>query len=52
MRWELNDLARRLDNQPAVRELYEGIALPPPSSDSRLTPNGLRMLSAIEDYLS
>ena len=27
MRWELNDLARRLDNQPAAGELYEGIAL-------------------------
>ena len=34
MRWELNDLARRLDNQPAAGELYEGIALSPPSSVS------------------
>ncbi len=49
MRWELNDLARRLDNQPAAGELYEGIALSPPSSVSRLTPNGLRMLQAIEE---
>jgi RNA polymerase sigma factor (sigma-70 family) len=49
MRWELNDLARRLDDQPVVGELYEGIALSPPSSVSRLTPNGLRMLQAIDD---
>ena len=26
MRWELNDLARRLDSQPAAGELYEGYA--------------------------
>jgi RNA polymerase sigma factor (sigma-70 family) len=51
MRWELNDLARRLDNQPAVGELYEGIALSAPSSVSKLSPNGLRMLQAIEDLL-
>ena len=49
MRWELNDLARRLDNQPAAGELHEGIASSPPSSVSRLTPNGLRMLQAIEE---
>jgi RNA polymerase sigma factor (sigma-70 family) len=49
MRWELNDLARRLDNQPAAGELHDGIALSPPSSVSRLTPNGLRMLHAIEE---
>ena len=49
MRWELNDLARRLDNQPAVGELYEGIALSTPSSVSNLSPDGLRMLQAIDD---
>ena len=49
MRWELNDLARRLDNQPSAGELYEGIALSPPSSVSRLTPGGARMLRAIDD---
>ncbi len=38
MRWELNDLARRLDNQPATGELVEDMALSPPSSVSRLTP--------------
>jgi RNA polymerase sigma-70 factor (ECF subfamily) len=49
MRWQLNDLARRLDNQPAAAALAEsGVAAPPSSSDSCLTPNGRRMLSAIE----
>ncbi len=50
MRWQLNDLARRLDNQPAAGELSEGMAVSPPSSSvSRLTANGLRMLQAIDD---
>ena len=47
MRWELNDLARRLDDQPAAVELSEGLVPSPASSDSGLTPNGLRMLKAI-----
>jgi RNA polymerase sigma-70 factor (ECF subfamily) len=47
MRWELNDLARRLDNQPAAVELNEGIVAAPESSVSGLTPDGLRMLGAI-----
>ena len=49
MRWEFNDLARRLDNQPAVGQLYEGLALAAPSSVSKLSADGLRMLQAIED---
>ena len=49
MRWELNDLARRLDSQPAAGELYEGIVLSPPSSVSKLSPNSLRMLQAVDD---
>ena len=48
MRWELNDLARRLDEQPSVMELKEGQVPAPPSSGSGLTPNGSRMLEAIE----
>ena len=32
MRWELNDLARRLDNQPTAGELYEGIACHRPAA--------------------
>ena len=49
MRWELNDLALRIDSQPAIAELYEGIALSTPSSVSRLSPNGVRMLQAVDD---
>jgi RNA polymerase sigma-70 factor (ECF subfamily) len=49
MRWELNDLARRLDEQPAAVELNEGLVPAPSSSGSGLTPNGRRMLEAIEN---
>jgi RNA polymerase sigma-70 factor (ECF subfamily) len=48
MRWELNDLARRLDKQPAALELHEGLVPAPASSDSVLTPDGRRMLEAID----
>jgi RNA polymerase sigma-70 factor (ECF subfamily) len=48
MRWELNDLARRLDEQPAAVELREGLVPAPDSSGSGLTPTGRRMLEAIE----
>ena len=49
MRWQLNDLARRLDERPAAAALAEsGVAAPPSSSDSCLTPDGRRMLEAIE----
>jgi RNA polymerase sigma-70 factor (ECF subfamily) len=47
MRWELNDLARRLDDQPAAVELCEGLVPAPASSISGLTPDGRRMLHAI-----
>jgi RNA polymerase sigma-70 factor (ECF subfamily) len=46
MRWELNDLARRLDEQPAAEELYDESLPVPASSDSGLTPDGRRMLAA------
>jgi RNA polymerase sigma factor (sigma-70 family) len=49
MRWELNDLARRLDDQPAVVELREELVPSPASSASGLTPHGLRMLRAIDE---
>ena len=49
MRWQLNDLARRLDEQPAVASLPEtGVAGQPLSTVSGLTPDGRRMLGAIE----
>jgi RNA polymerase sigma factor (sigma-70 family) len=49
MRWELNDLARRLDQQPGAVELHEELVPAPASSVSGLTPDGLRMLQAIEE---
>ena len=48
MRWELNDLARRLDEQPAAEELNEGLVPAPTGSGSVLTPDGRCMLEAIE----
>ena len=49
MRWQLNDLARRLDEQPAAAALAEsGIAAPPASTASGLSPDGRRMLEVIE----
>ena len=47
MRWELNDMARRLDQQPGAVELREGLVPAPASSGSGLTPDGRRMLEAI-----
>jgi RNA polymerase sigma-70 factor (ECF subfamily) len=48
MRWELNDLARRLDEQPSVVELNEGLVPAPASSGSGLSPDSRRMLAAID----
>jgi len=48
MRWELNDLARRLDEQPAAVDLCEELVPSPVTSGSGLTPDGLRMLQAID----
>jgi RNA polymerase sigma-70 factor (ECF subfamily) len=48
MRWELNDLARRLDNEPTALELREGELPTPASSDAGLSPDGRRMLEAID----
>jgi RNA polymerase sigma-70 factor (ECF subfamily) len=49
MRWQLNDLARRLDQQPTAAALAEtGVAAPPASTASGLSPDGRRMLGAIE----
>jgi RNA polymerase sigma factor (sigma-70 family) len=49
MRWQLNDLARRLDERPGTGALAEArVAAPPSSCDSCLTPIGRRMLEAIE----
>ena len=48
MRWELNDLARRLDEQPAPGELGDEPVAATASSDSCLSPDGRRMLAAID----
>jgi hypothetical protein len=40
MPWELNDLARRLDDQQAVAELCQGLVPAPVSRGSGLTPDG------------
>ena len=49
MRWQLNDLARRLDERPAAAALTEtGVAAPPDSTASGLSPDGRRMLEVIE----
>jgi RNA polymerase sigma-70 factor (ECF subfamily) len=49
LRWELNDLARRLDEQPGDAELQDGLHPAPQDSDSALGPDARRMLQAIED---
>ena len=41
-------MARRLDEQPTVGELREGLVPAPASSDSQLTADVRRMLEAIE----
>jgi RNA polymerase sigma-70 factor (ECF subfamily) len=49
MRWELNDLARRLDEQPNAVELIDGLVPAAQSSGSALGPDGRRILQAIEN---
>jgi RNA polymerase sigma factor (sigma-70 family) len=49
IRWELNDLARRLDERPGAVELREGLVPAAPSSASVLSPDGRRILGAIEN---
>jgi RNA polymerase sigma-70 factor (ECF subfamily) len=49
LRWELNDLARRLDEQPSRVKLTDDWKALPPSSDSGLSADGRRILAAIED---
>jgi RNA polymerase sigma factor (sigma-70 family) len=48
LRWELNDLAHRLDKQPAPAALVEEGIAASPNSDSCLTPDGRRMWEAID----
>jgi RNA polymerase sigma-70 factor (ECF subfamily) len=48
MRWELNDMARRLDKQPDAMALHDEAVPTPASSDTGLTPDSRRMLAAID----
>jgi RNA polymerase sigma-70 factor (ECF subfamily) len=48
IRWELGDLARRIDKQPVVGELCDSEVPAAVSSDSGLTPDGRRILAAID----
>jgi len=49
MRWQLNDLARRLDKEPAVVEVHEELVPAPATSGSEISPDGCRMLEAIDN---
>jgi RNA polymerase sigma-70 factor (ECF subfamily) len=49
MRWELNDLARRVDQRPAAVELNDAMMETPETSGSGLSGSELRMLAAIEN---
>jgi RNA polymerase sigma-70 factor (ECF subfamily) len=50
MRWELNDLARRLDERPMVSPINEeAVQAPSLCSGSSLTPNCRRVLEAIDN---
>ena len=49
IRWELNDLARRLDEVPSTAQLADSAVPGPKSSDSVLSPMGRRMLEAIDN---
>jgi RNA polymerase sigma-70 factor (ECF subfamily) len=48
MRWELNDVARRLDEQTPSPEVDQGLVPTPDDSGSSLTPVGRRMIGAID----
>ncbi len=49
MRWELNDLARRLDQQTQTLQLHEDAAPSPETSGSVLGSDAIRMIEAIEN---
>jgi RNA polymerase sigma factor (sigma-70 family) len=49
MRWELNDLARRLDEQPRAVEAHADLVPAAESTESGLSPDGRRILEAIDN---
>jgi RNA polymerase sigma-70 factor (ECF subfamily) len=48
IRWELNDMARRLDERPAIAQLDDEMVAAPPDSASGPTADASRILRAIE----
>ena len=48
MRWELNDLSRRLDEQPRAVAAIDGLIPAPAGSDSGLTPECRRIIEVID----
>ena len=48
MRWELNDVARRLDEQTPAPDVDHGLVPAPADSGSALSPDGRRMIAAID----
>ncbi len=49
MRWELNDLARRLDEQTRAMDVTDLIPASPDSSQTQLSPIARRMYQAIDE---
>lgn len=49
MRWELNDLARRLDHYAPDVELLDSLAVAPESSTSEISQSARKILEAIEN---
>ena len=49
MRWELNDMARRLDKGPTAASLLEEGVIAPASDDSELSTDSRRMFEAIDN---
>jgi RNA polymerase sigma-70 factor (ECF subfamily) len=47
-RWQLHDLARRLDTQPEALELRDEAVPAPASSDTGLTPDRRRIRAALD----
>ena len=52
MRWELNDLVRRLGNREVPVDLHAIDVVSPETSGSRLGKDARRMLDAIEALLT
>ena len=52
MRWELNDLCRRLDEQAQAAEISSEVAALPDSSASQLTPVARSIFVAIDEVSS